>query len=294
MGTEQVTVGLLHPGSMGAAVAAQLRRAETNVLWSPAGRSPATAARAEAAGLEAANGLADLVERSDIVLSLCPPAAAEEVARQVAARSCSGKVYVEANAISPTRMRRIAGLLPQAVVIDAAVVGSPPVGGKQPRLYASGPSCELVRLGELFAATDLRFRPLGEEIGRASALKLSYSSYQKASRVLAAVSYALADANGVAEELLDIAGQRRGSYLTETDYIAKTAARAWRWAPELEEAAELLEEAGLPDDLMRAAAAVLSRWSSTRDADLGITEALTNLSNAPSPVARQQDPHAGQ
>ncbi|MGP4009196.1 DUF1932 domain-containing protein [Streptomyces sp. 4N124] len=33
----------------------------------------------------------------------------------------------------------------------------------------------------------------------------------------------------------------------ETDYIPKTAARAWRWGPELEDAAALLADAGLPD-----------------------------------------------
>jgi phosphoglycolate phosphatase-like HAD superfamily hydrolase len=102
----------------------------------------------------------------------------------------------------------------------------------------------------------------------------AYTSYQKASRVLAALAYGLADANGVADELLDIAGRRTGSYLTETGYIPKTAARARRWGPEMEEAAELLADASLPDDIMRAAAAVLSRWDAARDSDLTIAEAL--------------------
>ncbi|MFD9216259.1 DUF1932 domain-containing protein [Streptomyces sp. NPDC059544] len=275
--TTGTTVGVLHPGSMGAAVAAQLRRAGTQVLWDPTGRSSATIRRAREAGLTAVDGMAELVARCDVVVSLCPPAAAEDLAWKVAGHHPTGIVYVEANAVSPQCVRRIAHALPGTVVVDAAVVGSPPVGGKQPRLYTSGPPQTIVRLNKLFADTDLRVHPLGEEIGKASALKLAYTSYQKASRVLAAVAYGAAEAHGVADELLDIAGQRSGSYLTEPGYIPKTAARAWRWAPEMEEAAELVADAGLPDDLLRATAAVLSRWEDARDADLSIEESLGRL-----------------
>ncbi|MGP3999771.1 DUF1932 domain-containing protein [Streptomyces sp. 8N706] len=271
------TVGMLHPGSMGAAVAAQLRRFGVTVLWYPEGRSPATLARADAAGLEAVGDLPVLLERADIIISLCPPAAAEDNARLAADGGFADKVFVEANAIAPQRVSRIAQLLPDAVVVDAAVVGSPPVGGKSPRLYVSGDSAAVARLSGLFSATDVRVHRLGEQIGKASALKLSYTSYQKASRVVAAVAYGLAEANGVADELLDIAERRPGSYLSETGYIPKTVTRAWRWGPELEEAADLLSECGLPDELMRAAAAVLARWEGTRDADLSVAEALELL-----------------
>ncbi|WP_443055827.1 DUF1932 domain-containing protein [Streptomyces sp. NBC_00690] len=273
----QTTVGILHPGSMGAAVAAQLRRAGARVLWNPAGRSSATVRRARQAGLTAADGMAELVTRCDVVISLCPPAAAEDIAFEVAGHGPEGKVYVEANAIAPQRVRRIAQALPGTVVVDAAVVGSPPVGGKQPRLYTSGPSDAVDCVKRIFADTDVTVRPLGEEIGKASALKLTYTSYQKASRVLAAIAYGAAEANGVADELLDIAGLRTDSYLTEPGYIPKTASRAWRWAPEMREAATLVHAAGLPDDLLHATAAVLAHWEDARDADLSIEEALDQL-----------------
>ncbi|WP_328667616.1 DUF1932 domain-containing protein [Streptomyces sp. NBC_00322] len=274
------TVGIVHPGSMGAAVAGQLRRHGVNVLWNPVGRSRATVERAKAHGLEAVDGLSTLLARVDLVIALCPPAAAEDIARQVAAHGFAEKIYVDANAIAPQRVRRIAQLLPDSIVVDAAVVGSPPVGGKHPKLYVSGSSHGLASIEDLFATTDVRVLSLGKEIGRASALKLAYTSYQKASRVLAAVAYGLADANGVADELLDLAGQRTRSYLTEPDYIPKTAARAWRWAPELEDAADLLAESGLPDRFMRETAAVLRRWDDVRDRPLSVTQALELLSAA--------------
>ncbi|MDN3025639.1 DUF1932 domain-containing protein [Streptomyces sp. S.PB5] len=277
MGSPVITVGLLHPGSMGAAFGTQLRRHNVRVLWCTDGRSNGSRARAENAGLEGVQNLGQLVERADVLLSLCPPAAAVDVAQQVAACGFDGQMYIEANAITPRRVRTIAELLPGAVVVDGAVVGSPPVSGKQPTLYLSGDPHGCAQATELFSGTDVRTKVLGAEVGTASALKLAYSSYQKASRVLAALAYGVADASGVADELLEIAGKRGGSYLTETAYIPKTASRAWRWGPELDDAAALLREAGLPDDLMRAASQVLSRWSEARERELTIAEALSLL-----------------
>ncbi|MEU0208373.1 NAD(P)-dependent oxidoreductase [Streptomyces canus] len=272
------TIGLLHPGSMGSAFGAQLRARGHIVLWCPDGRSGTTRRRAEHAGLKA-EALPELVSRSDVLLSLCPPAAAEETAAQVAelCMAGTGTIYVEANAVSPSRVQRIADRLAPMPVIDAAVVGSPPVGGKYPTLYLSGPGKQADRIAELFAGTDVRPHVLGDSIGKASALKLAYSSYQKVSRVLAAVAYAAADSYGVADELLEIAAKRTRSYLVETDYISKTAARAWRWGPELEDAAALLADVGLPDELIRAAAVTLARWDGNRDERLDIAEALEAL-----------------
>ncbi|MFI1163291.1 DUF1932 domain-containing protein [Streptomyces sp. NPDC020801] len=272
-----ITVGLMHPGSMGAAFGAQLRKQNVRVLWCTDGRSRQSCARAENAGLEGVQNLAQLVAHADVLLSLCPPAAAVDVAQQVAACGFDGRLYIEANAITPRRVQDVAELLPGTKVIDGAVIGSPPVGGKQPTLYLSGDPDGCSQATALFAASDVKANVLGTEVGAASALKLSYSSYQKASRVLAALAYGVADASGVADELLKIAGKRGGSYLTETDYIPKTASRAWRWSPELDDAAALLREIGLPDDLMRAASRVLHQWSDARDRELSVAEALSLL-----------------
>ncbi|MGW2083011.1 DUF1932 domain-containing protein [Streptomyces sp. NPDC001939] len=42
-----------------------------------------------------------------------------------------------------------------------------------------------------------------------------------------------------------LAQGRATSYLAETTYIPKVAARSWRWGPEMEEASTTLREAGL-------------------------------------------------
>ncbi|MEU8927506.1 DUF1932 domain-containing protein [Kitasatospora sp. NPDC048545] len=287
----QVVLGVLHPGSMGAAVAACAVSAGAHVLWCSAGRSSTTSARAGQFGLEPVAELSKLLARAEVVLSLCPPAAAEDVAAEVASHGFGG-LYVEGNAISPERSARIAEVLSGSAraVVDGAVIGSPPVGSKRTRLYLSGPTEETALVGRIFAGTAVSTPVLGEEIGQASALKLSYTAYQKASRVLAALSYGLAEHHGVGQELLDVASARSGSYLVETDYIAKTAKRAWRWAPEMEEAGDSLRAAGLPDELMRAAASTLGRWETARDQSLTVEQALEVLTGART-LSTGQPPH---
>ncbi|MFE4577422.1 DUF1932 domain-containing protein [Streptomyces chartreusis] len=275
---DQPTVGILHPGSMGAAVAACATTNAADVLWCETGRSTASVERAAQAGLTPVATMTELLDRSDIVISLCPPAAAEDLARDVAGHRFVG-VYVEANAINPERATRIAALLePAATVVDGGVVGSPPVGGKTPTLYLSGPRPATEGLEALFGGTVVRTVVLGREVGKASALKLAYASFQKTSRVLVALAVGMAREHGVDQELIEVASRRTDSYLSEPQYVAKTAARAWRWGPELEEAADTLAAAGLPPEMLRAAASTLARWHDAKDdSSLTLTDALDRL-----------------
>ncbi|MFD0009030.1 DUF1932 domain-containing protein [Streptomyces sp. NPDC127178] len=274
----QPVVGILHPGSMGAAIAACAATNAAAVLWCSAGRSAASTARAEQFGLTPVAMLTELLDRSDIVISLCPPAAAEDLAHDVAGHRFDG-VYLEANAINPERTTRIAGLLePAATIVDGGVVGSPPVHGKSPVLYLSGPVAATERIEALFAGTAVQTRTLGTEVGKASALKLAYASFQKTSRVLVALAVGMAREHGVDQELIEVASRRTDSYLSEPQYVATTAARAWRWGPELEEAADALAAAGLPPEMLRAAATTLARWHDVKDdRELTLTDALDRL-----------------
>src|SRR5439155_24800132 len=74
-----MSVGLLYPGEMGAAIGAALREPP---VWARAGRSPATALRA--AAFEDAGTLEALVAQSDVILCICPPTVAEDTAERVA------------------------------------------------------------------------------------------------------------------------------------------------------------------------------------------------------------------
>src|SRR5690242_18131767 len=98
------TIGVLHPGEMGAALGARLGERGHVVAWAGDGRSAATRARAEAAGLRDAGALDALLAACDVVLSVCPPHAALGVARAVAGYR---GLFVDANAVSPATAAEI-------------------------------------------------------------------------------------------------------------------------------------------------------------------------------------------
>ena len=195
-------VGILHPGHMGAAIAAQLVTNGHTVLWCPDGRSTATAHRAEHAGLDPVP-LVDLLRQSRVVLSICPPAAAEDVATDVAHVGYNG-IYVDANAISPARTHRITARLTEAgaEVIDGCIFGPPPGEHPPARLYLAGPESARFRVADLLIGTLAEPAHLGGQLGQASAVKMAFVCYQKASRVLAALAHALADDLDATEALL--------------------------------------------------------------------------------------------
>jgi 3-hydroxyisobutyrate dehydrogenase-like beta-hydroxyacid dehydrogenase len=274
-----VIIGLLHPGMMGAAIGAQLVDGGHRVTWCPAGRSRRTADRAAAAGLHEVGSLAEMLAGSDIVFSICPPAYADDVAEQVAGHRFPG-LFVEANAINPTRMATITGRMHAvgASVVDAAIIGPPPGGTTRTRIYLSGQQYGIDTVYRLFAGSLAEPRRIDERIGSASALKMAYGSFQKASRALAAVSHALADDFGVTRHLLAEAEDLGRNALVDRGYFAGMAARAWRWAPEMDEVAATLRTVGLPPELVTGASAVFQRWESDKDdTDLDSDTALRHL-----------------
>jgi len=95
-------IGLLHPGEMGAAIGRCLTNSGHAVLWASEGRSAASQARAKEAGLTDAGTVADVASQAGIILSVCPPHAATDVAWAV--HGFRG-LYVDANAISPGTAR---------------------------------------------------------------------------------------------------------------------------------------------------------------------------------------------
>ncbi|MFB7673153.1 DUF1932 domain-containing protein [Kitasatospora purpeofusca] len=262
------TVTVLHPGQMGVAVARQLRLAGHEVLWVSEGRSDATADRATEAGLRLAGSLATALAKSDVVFAVCPPAAARDLAAEVAAVGFDG-VYVEANAVSPGTAAAVCGILREtdAQVVDGCIIGPPPGGSTSARLYLSGEHPHTDAVAGLFTGTQVTARVLDREVGGASALKMAFAAYQKTARLLAGMSHALATDHGVADELLAEALMMPSDILSDREYLRTVAPRGWRWAPELEEIAQTLREAGLPDALALAAAGTLRCWNPLKDTD---------------------------
>ena len=247
--------GLLHPGEMGAAIGAALRAHGETVVWASTGRSAATAARAKQAGLEDVGDVAELCRRSEVVLSVCPPHAALEVAR--AAEGFAG-IYVDANAISPQTVRRIAGLHPR--IVDGGIVGPPPHEAGTTRLYLSGGEAQSV--ATLFSGTTVDARVMSGEPGAASALKAAYAGWTKGSAALLLTMRELARAEGVEDVLLEEWRLSEPELEEWSAAAARSAGRkGWRWVGEMQEIAQGMAAHDLPVGFHEASAEVFRRAS---------------------------------
>jgi 3-hydroxyisobutyrate dehydrogenase-like beta-hydroxyacid dehydrogenase len=280
----QPTIGLLHPGEMGAAVGSCLAGRGLPVLWASAGRSQATGERAASAGLRDAGTAAELAGQADVILSICPPHAALAVAQLVtgtAGPAAGGSspahpppgrprpahspptftgVYVDANAVSPATSREVARIVAAggASYVDGGIIGPPPVTAGETRLYLSGPNAGQV--AGLFAGTALDAQVISDLPGQASALKVAYAAWTKGTAALILAVRALARAEGVEEALLAEWQQSQPTLAARSHSAARSAAgKGWRWTAEMEEIAATMAAVGLPDGFHHAAAEIFRR-----------------------------------
>jgi 3-hydroxyisobutyrate dehydrogenase-like beta-hydroxyacid dehydrogenase len=242
-----VIVGLLHPGEMGAAVGAQLVSRGIPVLWASEGRSEETGRRAEP--FEDAGNVEGLARRSDMILSICPPHAALEVARSV--EGFPG-IYVDANAVAPATARDVLAIFERGV--DGGIVGGP----SAPRLYLSG--AEAPAVAELFDGTAVDARAISGEIGAASAVKVTFAAWTKGTAAMLLDILELARAEGVEDALLAEWEESLPELLPRIESAGRSAEnKGWRWIGEMEEIADAFAARDLPDGFHRAAAEVY-RW----------------------------------
>ena len=260
----RATIGLLHPGEMGAAVGGSCVAAGAEVLWASDGRSAASALRAEQAGLRDVGWLNGLVNRAEVVLSVCPPEAAEEVAEEVANLGYQ-KLYVDANAISPQTAIRMAAYVEQtgARFVDGGIIGGPPTRPGAARLYLSG--VEAPRAARLLAGGPLAVVVLEGPVGAASALKMAYAAWTKGTSALLVTIEAMALEAGVHGVLLAEWAQSQPALLDRSAGLGGSAAKAWRWIAEMHEIEATFAAAGLPAGALAAAAEVYRALAPFKD-----------------------------
>jgi len=259
------TVALLHPGNMGVTIGAAAATSGARVVWVSHQRGEATRKRARQAGLVDVENLEDALRQSDIVLSVCPPHAALDVAEQVAARKFKG-VYVDANAVSRATAERIGEIVSRAGAsfVDGGIIGSPVRQAGTTRLYLSG--ARAPEVAELFSKSMLDARAIGPEPGAASALKVAYAAWTKGTDAMLLAIRTYASHEGVDDALLEEWRVSQPQLEKRCDRAAAAATpKAWRYVGEMEEIAEAFERAGLPGGFHKAAAELCERLESFKD-----------------------------
>lgn len=266
---------LLHPGEMGQALGRALIAAGQSVIWVSDGRSAATRKRAEDSGLIEVTGLCEGLANADIVLSVCPPDAAETQAATVAAAGYGGP-YIDGNAVAPATARRIAETVSRAgaTLIDAGIVGPPPQKEGTTRFYVSGPQADTV--AGLFAGSVVEAIPVGDTIGAASAVKMAYAAWTKGSTALLIAVRALARSEGVEDDLLAEWARSQPALLKRN--VSSSIAKAWRFTGEMHEVSKTFADNHLPPGFHTAAAELYQDLDPFKDKwDVTLEEALEEL-----------------
>lgn len=237
-------VAVIAPGMMGSAVAARLTQHGVTVRTLLAGRSKATLARAEAAGMADAS-LAQIAE-ADFILSIVPPGEALRLAEQLAPAlhaTARKPIYVDCNAVSPDTVLRIERMVREtgAPFVDGGIIGPPPEpDSRKTRIYLSGPDAANVAVLE---AHGLSMPVQPGPVGAASALKMSYAGITKGFTALGAAMMLAATRAGTADALVaEMAVSQPALLEWLTTQMPRMHSKAYRWVAEMREIAAFVGE----------------------------------------------------
>ncbi|MGJ3261212.1 MAG: DUF1932 domain-containing protein [Rhodospirillales bacterium] len=260
------TIAILMPGDMGHGVSLVLREHGLETITSLAGRSERSHALAAAGRVRDAGELDATVAEADMILSILPPAAALGLAENVAAamgRTGKTPVYVDCNAISPGTATQAGEKITSegATFIDAGIIGLAPNKSKNTRFYVSGPD-----VTPMTGLNGMGFQvlPLGDEIGRASAMKMVYAAATKGSWTLWTAVLLTAARNGLLDDLIAEFGHSQQQMLENMrGKISALPADSARWVGEMEEIAKTFGEAGVTSGFHEGAAWIFELLSET-------------------------------
>jgi 3-hydroxyisobutyrate dehydrogenase-like beta-hydroxyacid dehydrogenase len=273
------TVALLHPGNMGTTIGAAAATSGARLVWVSEGRSKASQDRAREAGLRDVKTLTNAVNESDVILSVCPPDAALDLARDVAGHRFKG-IYVDANAVSRSTAQRICEIVTStgANFVDGGIIGSPVKRAGTTRMYLSGEHAP--EIAALFTDSMLDAKTIGAEPGAASALKVAYAAWTKCTDALLLAIRTFAAAEGVDQALLQEWSISQPDLQRRSQHAAAVATpKAWRYVGEMKEIAATFEAAGLPAGFHNAAAELWGRLAPFKD-QIDPVPTITDVTNS--------------
>jgi 3-hydroxyisobutyrate dehydrogenase-like beta-hydroxyacid dehydrogenase len=196
----------------------------------------------------------DVVRRSDVVLSVVLPSAADEVASEFCAAahlSPSDCIYVEANSVSPATALDIGRRVEDAgrSFVDASFNGLAKNVAASGTLFLSG--TRAAEVAEVFAGV-MRVQLLGDEPGRASAMKMLLGGLSKGLCALFTELAVLASRMEMLDEMLEASRRTYGGVSSVVERMLPTYARhAGRRLTEMSELESTMGAAGITPRVMQ-------------------------------------------
>jgi L-threonate 2-dehydrogenase len=276
------TIAIVAQGAMGAGVGGRLVERGLRVITSLAGRSEASARRAQAAGMIAVSD--QECAQADFFLSICPPSEALALAHKMAALiapNASKPIYVDCNAVSPPSKVAIGNVIRDsgAPFVDVGIVGLPPKPGNSPYLHASGP--EAAKFGVL-NDFGIKVNVIEGPVGAASALKMSYAGITKGTTALASMMMLAATRAGVAGMLRGELERSHPALLTQLQRaVPDMFDKAYRFVGEMEEIADFVGEDPQARQMYQAIAAFYTRIAADHEGQHAETGALAAFLKKP-------------
>ena len=235
----KTTVAIIAQGAMGAGTAARLTSNGVDVVTWLEGRSSASRARAEKAGMRGVD-LAGIAA-ADIILSIVPSdalALAEQLAPTLKA-SKSKPLYADMNAVSSAKDEQVAAVIAPTgcTFSDGGIIGPPPRPDTRNTIYffSAIPADRVAPL----AKGGLEVKMVNGPVGAASALKMSYAAIGKGLTALASASILMADKYGAKEALLEELQRSQPNILKGVSWsVPDMFVKAYRFVGDMEEIAE--------------------------------------------------------
>ncbi|MCH8989233.1 MAG: NAD(P)-dependent oxidoreductase [Chloroflexi bacterium] len=286
------SVAILSPGDMGHAIGQLLRENELRVLTCLAGRSNRTRELSRQAGITDVPNLNELVEQSDVLMSVTISEAVPGLCREIAdAVKATGAdlLFAECNAIAPELSREMEGVLSEAGAryVDASIIGGPPRNGSSPRIYVSGGNAAEFEQLRNFG---LDVRNLGPQLGRASGIKMCYAAMTKGTTALQAELLIAAEKLGLTQELMaEFSGSQPAVVKRMEGWMPGMPAKSRRWISEMEQIEATFRDLGLTPNIFKGVADIYRMIGDTplgdenpesRDQERGLAETIRLIAEA--------------
>lgn len=261
-------LGIVGYGEVGRIFAAGLRARGVSDLavWDLKFANPAQQAEplahARAAGVFAADSVATLCAGRQLIVSAVTASSTLAVAQAVAPLIAPGAFFLDLNSASPGTKQQAAALIHArgARYVEAGVMTSVPPYGMAVPMLLGGPHA--AALAPVLVGWGMDAKPVSDQLGVASAIKVCRSVMIKGLEALVIESYATARHYGVEDHVLptlaetfpSIDWQKQGSY-----FFSRVVQHGQRRAEEMRESALTVREAGM-DPLMASAIAAKQQW----------------------------------
>ncbi len=225
--------------------------------------------RAREAGAIFLESIEEVAGKADVLLCVVTPEASLSAAQEAAPHLRPGQTYLDLTSSFPEDMKAASALVEPtgAIFVDGAIMGALPISGHKVLIFAAGSHAE--EIARLLNQQGMNIQPVGQEAGRASAIKLILSISSKGLEALLVETLLAAHHYGVEEQVLSAFQQffAKGLDAAIDRFVGSDAVHSGRRVKEMESSVQLLKNLGV-DPIMTEATVRRLKWS----ASLGLKE----------------------